>query len=268
MDFYDLHKNSKKHIGKAIIFNNYWFWSSKINKFKPRLGSDNDVVRITESLKKLGFDVENAFINLLAKDMKDTIQIYAKKTYFEYSSFACVIMSHGFDNYEICDSEWDYAHLIKDFVAPFTECVSLKGKPKWFLVNACRGDEDFELVDVNQVTSNLRNFKLRDGLHTNHKQITEVKIDDTDVLIHFSSIEDKPSFRHKTGAYFIHTVCHVLDTYAMRENVDLVHLLRMVNNIAASWFEIQLPQISDNLRKFLSFNLNKSTLSVLGNESR
>jgi hypothetical protein len=267
VDFYDLTKYKDKYIGRAIIFNNYKFVDEEDKTEDLRLGSDNDVVTIKATLKNLGFKVTQIYIDLNDEQMKLEMKRCAEKSYVNYSSFACVIMSHGGNEYEIYGVNWKTVHLIDDLIAPFTKCASLKGKPKLFLVNACRGVGKFELIGINKDLLKLSDLTIADGLKTDQNKTTKEKLDDTDVLIHYATIEDKKAYRHSAkGAYFIQSLCHVLDRYAMEENVELVHLLRMVNSIVATWFEIQMPTVSDKLTKFLSFNLNKKTMFALGNE--
>jgi hypothetical protein len=160
-------------------------------------------------------------------------------------------MSYDLSEYQIYGVNWKTVHLINDLIVPITKCTALNQKPKLFLVSTCR-----HIPDKRSKKNDI--FAEADGTRSAVINI----IQDADVLIHYLTNEKNESTR---GAHFIQSMCHVLDTYAMRENVELVYLLRMVNIIVSTWFEISMPILSDRLTKLLSFNLNKQTLRAMGN---
>jgi hypothetical protein len=87
---------------------------------------------------------------------------------------------------------------------------------------------------------------------------------EADLLIYYVTVESYVSLRNRVlGSYFIRSLCYVLDTYAMGENMELAHLLRKVNDKVATDFTKQMPQVCDQLRYHVYFNLNTATLPFL-----
>jgi hypothetical protein len=256
MDFYDLKKYKEKWIGEAIIINNYSFLSRGTENPMPPVGSDKDVESIKASLKNLGFYVFKVFSNLDAEQMKIVMKRYEDHP-FVFPSFACVIISYEISNNKIFGVNWQTVHLMKDLVAPITNCKSLDRKPKLFFVNTCRVRDS---SNAKSSKTGKKNLVMKDGFRQ------ENTIKGADVLVHYSTfVSNVLQQDEKAGSHVIQTICHVLDTYARRENVELVHLLRMVNDIVGTWFEFQAPKINDQLTKNLSFNYNKATIFVKRN---
>lgn len=73
--------------------------------------------------------------------MEDQLSNYARKNHKEFDAFVCVIMTHGRDSnvlYGVDDRKTRLEDLMSE-VKP-TNCPSLQGKPKFFIVQACRGE--------------------------------------------------------------------------------------------------------------------------------
>jgi hypothetical protein len=251
MEAYPVKPNRNGHIGFAVILNNYQFYPQE----KIRRGSEVDVQNITTSLTKLGFKVK-AYIDLTAAKMKETMEIFAKQGDFnDFSCFVCVIMSHGDAQSQICGVDDNSVHLINDLIAPLNYCQNLIGKPKLFFVNACRGGNQAVPVAEPDSMRHVRDLDEIDAL------LKRKFPSDADLLIHYATVENHVSFRDtQLGSYFIQSLCHVLDTFAMMENVELAHLLREVNNKVATEFHVQMPSVCDQLRNRFYFNLRPTVL--------
>jgi hypothetical protein len=263
MDIYPLEPNDDGHIGVALIINNFKFHSytqdNQLVQPNPRWGSDEDVKNISISLNNLGFKVEPPLIDLTAVEMQEIVQHYAAKVDFftSFSCFVCVIMSHGHTQSQIFGVDHNSVHLIDQLIAPIKECPSLRGKPKLFFVNACRGDSKNVFVED-------ESDSLFRSVHDLDDEMDSLVHKDADVLIHYATVESMQAIRNTaTGSYFIQAMCYVLDNYARKENVEISLLLCKVNDIVATEFEVQMPEISSTLRNLFYFNLNRDTLPKL-----
>jgi hypothetical protein len=246
MGIYSLTRNEKGHIGHALIFNNYSF-------VPPRLGSDVDTRNIRLSLEKLGFEVHSPFIDLTAREIKKTIETCAEDTDFRnFSCLACVLMSHGHTKTQLFGIDNEPVHLINDIIAPFKDCKSLSGKPKLFFIQACRGGGASPVDDDG------------DSATDTVDALVSRKIPDTaDMLIQYAAVENSEAVRNPlTGSYFIRSVCHVLDNEALKVNVEVNLLLRMVNERVATKYHCPMPDIWDRLRNQFYFNLERDKLAI------
>jgi hypothetical protein len=247
---YTIKKNKQGHIGCALIINNYSF------KSKPRLGSDVDVRSVKKTLENINIDVREPHVDLSAAEMKDLMQRYAKKCDFsDYSCFMCFIMSHGLSNSRIFGVDDRAVHLINDIVEPLKGCLTLLGKPKLFFVQACRGEHqphNVEVVEEDNASGGLLGIDTIDAML--HRRIPT----EADILIHYSTVEKYVAYRNKSnGSFFVESLCHVLDEHALSCNAEINQLLVEVNNRVATVHNAQMPQITNQLRKRLYFNLDE-----------
>lgn len=124
--------------GCALIIDNEEFTNPNL---PPRKGSLVDANNLDILLENLGFKV-TLRRNLVYTAMRDEIYKFARRPQHQEADMAVVcIMSHGqhgliagSDGREI-DTEWMLRQFNNDM------CPALKGKPKFFILQACRGDE-------------------------------------------------------------------------------------------------------------------------------
>jgi hypothetical protein len=156
------------------------------------------------------------------------------------------ILTHG--NFGTISS-YDEDYSLRSLTEPFTDenCPTLKGKPRLFFIQACRGsslDHGHEMITQNRQmpsTSRKRKYSERsdevpfengsklkieeeDMLHNNPKH--------QDFLIVRSTMPNHLSFREKNfGTWFIQALCTDLEECGSSENI--LNLLAHVNfNIA------------------------------------
>ncbi|KAK7501456.1 hypothetical protein BaRGS_00007260 [Batillaria attramentaria] len=144
--------------GRAIIINNKNF-----RYCGERRGSEKDAEALQSVFKMLGFDVNdvksNKYTDLTAKAMKEVLQKEAKEyNHADSDCLAVAILSHGDEerlkkvtskdtivrrdvifgvDWEPVSTEY-IMHIFKD-----ENCPGLIGKPRLFFLQACRG-EDFD----------------------------------------------------------------------------------------------------------------------------
>jgi hypothetical protein len=181
-----------------------------------------------------------------------------------YSCLACVIMSHGGENYQIYGLDWRSVRLDHDIINIFRDCERLLGKPKLFFVQACRGglftkvvevdnereDEIFDYANQEEDGSSGIEIREADSWHTVSKL--------GDVLVHFSTMDQYLSVRNKIkGSCFICSLCSVFDNNMASEPVEIDRLLRKVNNIVVNTYKCQQPEYKNSLNKLCFLNSEK-----------
>ena len=125
----------RKPRGMCIIVNNYRFDDNELH----RHGAKVDEKALKDLFENLSFDVK-IYPNLSACKMRHLAADIAKKDHRKYNALIFIVMSHGgvddtllgVDGRGVC-----VADIISEFRSK--ESQTLKGKPKVFLFEACRG---------------------------------------------------------------------------------------------------------------------------------
>ena len=226
----DWYEMDHKMRGSAIIFNNKKFKERKLptgEQYTPqeRHGTDKDADALRKTLGNFGFDpilivpdpskaaIDDALENLAEDDHKNSDCIFV------------AVLSHG-DKGEISAKDEDYAE--SDLWTPFLadKCKSLVGKPKIFVIQACRGDAaDKGLVVLDQAKPGGAVKKVVAST------ATTIPVH-ADFLIARATPSGYPSMRNTdSGSYFIQAFCNVLNKYGEKD--DLVSILTKVNRRVA-----------------------------------
>lgn len=127
---------TKKPRGHCLIISNSKFYDNSRN----REGAEADEKALKSLFEELHFIV-TIKKNLTKNEMEDQLYTFARKNHQEFDAFVCVIMTHGGDNnvlFGVDDRKTRLEDLMSE-VKP-TNCPSLQGKPKFFIVQACRGE--------------------------------------------------------------------------------------------------------------------------------
>ncbi|WAR22361.1 CASP3-like protein [Mya arenaria] len=139
----DVHCLNRPGGRRAILINN-----TNFSIAEPRYGSNVDESTFCHRLKNtLGFYVER-YHDIRCTEMLDAFARFAsRKDHATIDVFLAVVFSHGSDG-RICGTDGEI-HLSKLF-AMFNEqnCPGLKGKPKVFIIQACRGEKKDSGVNV------------------------------------------------------------------------------------------------------------------------
>ncbi|EAT33368.1 AAEL014348-PB [Aedes aegypti] len=218
-----------KHRGKAIIFAHSVFAVKNVN-LPNRDGSDVDCEMLVESLKRLHFDVT------LYKDyrLKDILLVIEKVSLMDHSNSDCLlvaVLSHG-DEGEVIYAH-DCPYQISSIWTQFTgdRCRTLVGKPKIFIIQACRGNDLDSGVKVE------KDGVARYSIPTN-----------ADFLFAFATIPGYMSFRNtKNGSWFIRELCNELNENGQR--YDMLTLLTFVVQKVAYGYESYAPVHPDHHMK-------------------
>ncbi|XP_023712090.1 caspase-8 isoform X2 [Cryptotermes secundus] len=177
----------------------------------PRLGTDVDRDRLSETFNSLGFTVyivENLTHTDLLESVNSAITKFVKQ---EHSCFVLCILSHGirgavYGTNSVPVYVDDLENLMKD-------CAKLMGKPKILIIQACQGQTQQDAV-------------LSQDIATDGPAFSRVK--STDCMTFWSTVPGFASFRHEIeGTWFIQAVCQQL--LCARPTDDLYKLFTAVN---------------------------------------
>lgn len=139
--------------GKVLIFNQMTF--ADVN-FSRRLGSERDVERLLETLPRLGFAMEH--IRVLEDSTALEINSVAKnmcndRSLRQYDCLMVVFLTNGMENDQLMAR--DTSFYLYDFIEYFTpaKLPAMAGKPKMFIVQACRGGKIDQGVELRKTVS-------------------------------------------------------------------------------------------------------------------
>nr|AAC18084.1 recombinant reversed caspase-6 [synthetic construct] len=131
------YKMDHRRRGIALIFNHErFFWHLTLPE---RRGTCADRDNLTRRFSDLGFEVK-CFNDLKAEELLLKIHEVSTVSHADADCFVCVFLSHGEGNHI-------YAYDAKIEIQTLTglfkgdKCHSLVGKPKIFIIQACRGNQ-------------------------------------------------------------------------------------------------------------------------------
>ncbi|XP_024292292.1 caspase-6 isoform X3 [Oncorhynchus tshawytscha] len=153
MDPAEEYKMNHKRRGLALIFNQeHFYWHLRM---PPRNGTNADRSNLVKRFEDLNFEVQ-AFDNLKVEEVLDQISQAAEANHADADCFVCVFLSHGENDHVYA---YDDKITIQDITALFKgdKCKSLVGKPKIFILQACRGDKhDDPVTPMDVVDSEVK----------------------------------------------------------------------------------------------------------------
>ncbi|XP_066247745.1 caspase-3-like isoform X3 [Euwallacea similis] len=214
------YKHYRTKLGKALIINNIKFMDEK----EERQGAEKDSRDLENLLKKLNFEVKQKR-NLPGKAISAAVKEFSKSSFDKHDISVVVVMSHG-NNYtqdggKITPVRGGFTQIIGidnvpvladdiiDFFTLGNYHQSLKGKPKIFIFQCCRGKKDQE---VHHDAAPIR------------KQIKEY----SDVLIAFSTLPGYLSNRNPIhGTWYIQSLCQVFEKYYRQYHIE--DMLKLVD---------------------------------------
>ncbi|XP_036367188.1 caspase-1-like isoform X2 [Octopus sinensis] len=252
--WFDRYDMTHKKRGVAYIFNNETF---KHPKLKTRYGSSKDTEDFKKALIKLGFreDDIKVYTDATVEEMRDAWKQFGKNSHTDIDCFICAILSHGDSDDIICG----YDGTVKldelfSYLRP-DRCPSLKGIPKLFFIQACRG------------TASDSGVEKTDADYIDHEEMSLTIPVMADMLVVYSSCNKHASYRdEKAGTWFMQALSEMLMEYGTK--YEIMKLLTAVSNRVAS-LDLQssansecksckqMPQINSTLIKELMFEPKK-----------
>ncbi|CAM2112843.1 unnamed protein product [Caretta caretta] len=217
------YKMNHRRRGVALIFNHeQFFWHLTL---PDRRGTLADRDNLKRSLTELGFEVR-CFDDLKAEEVMRNIYEVSMDNHSDADCFVCVFLSHGEDNHV-------YAYDAKIKVQTVTNmfrgdnCPSLVGKPKIFIIQACRGDKHDDPVIVPDAVDSI----------VDQSKVNETEVDaaaiytlpaGADFLMCYSVAEGYYSHRETlNGTWYIQDLCEMIRKYG--SSLEFTELLTLVN---------------------------------------
>ncbi|XP_055972831.1 caspase-6-like [Sorex fumeus] len=222
MDPEEKYKMNHKRRGVALIFNHerfYWYLG-----MPDRRGTCADRENLRRRLLELGFEVK-CYDDLSAEEVLRKMYDESTASHLDADCFLCVFLTHGEGNHI-------YAYNAKVEIPTLTDffkgdkCQSLVGKPKIFIIQACRGDKhDVPVKPVDEVDAT----RLPDS---NETQVDAASVHTlpagADFLMCYSVAEGYFSHRDTLyGSWYIQDLCELLARYGT--SLEFTELLTLVN---------------------------------------
>jgi len=225
------------------------------NVEKPRIGSHVDTENLLKLFQQLHFKADHKK-NLTRPQFLAVLREFANnQDHREMDMMILAVLSHGRDG-QIIASDGLVVET-EDIYAKFnnSNCPLLQGKPKFFIVQACRGDDtDVSFPENVEMFSDLtpkRNLKRQRGDYDTvpipmYGELNTARPTWEDMIIAYSTIPGFTSQRdHQSGTWFIQALVETFMNHA--HDRELIDLLRMT---------------SDYLSKFTNADGEKQTCNV------
>lgn len=193
--------------GICLIINNLCFEKRQNHRF----GGEYDEEQLRCLFEEdLHFEVHVRH-DLANNQMQSACEEFASKDHSKYDAFVCIIMSHG--NKDRIEGVNGKCMALEDLMSDFKSggCPSLSGKPKVFIIQACRGSLRDEPVLSNSVDSTVAS-------HGTDSTISRsISPQESDFLLAFATAPGYVANRDKDhGSVFIQ-----VDTTFFRRNFEI-----------------------------------------------
>ncbi|KAL4221291.1 luteolysis [Mactra antiquata] len=241
-DYKEEYKMESNPRGFLLIINNKEFSAD----LGVRTGTDIDRDRLKDLFLSLGFYVE-VRQNLTATEIKLNLRLLSQyDKLHNVDCLAVAMLTHGNEDY-LYGVDGNYIHVY-DVFGSFTaeNCQALHHKPKFFIINACRGDAE----DKGSLASGSHNSKTFISKDINlglTETVSTCRIPNMkDFLVAYSTIPGHVSWRHlNDGSFFIQGFVNVFRKYA--KTMDVLKMLVKVNdevsrNVDHQGVQIPAPQ--------------------------
>jgi len=202
-----------------------------------RFGSHVDVSNLSQLLEGLQFSVTVQKDLSIRSFYKAITEFCNNKAHEESDMTVVAILSHGKDGVVYsADGQSINMEYIYEFFNN-KNCPMLQGKPKFFIVQACRGDlPDTGVYQETEISFKVNPKKRRaagtdtDALPSSTivSDVARARPTWEDMLIAYSTIPGYASIRdHENGTWFIQSLVEVFMNHA--HDTELVDLLRMTS---------------------------------------
>ncbi|NXO08637.1 CASP6 protein, partial [Oriolus oriolus] len=208
--------------GVALVFNHeHFYWQLMMPDRRGTMADRNNLKR---SLTDLGFEVR-LFDDLKAEDVLKKLYEASMDDYSNADCFVCVLLSHGEDDDIYA---YDTKIKIRTIIDMFRgdKCQSLVGKPKIFIIQACRGDKHDDPVIAHDSTDS-----------SSESLVNETQVDaagvytlpaGADFIMCYSVAQGYYSHRETlNGSWYIQDLCEILRKHG--SSLEFTELLTLVN---------------------------------------
>ena len=254
--------------GLAIIINNKVFHG----RMKKREGTDLDAENLYSLFQWLGFEVK-LFHNLTGKKMVQTVKEASKLDFRSRDCLIIAILSHGIEGKLYgTDEELIPVDEIPKYFNGYN-CPTLVGKPKIFLLQACRGgtfDYGVEETDspFEKETAQPSSQEMLKAAEQYYKrsakewEAVDGKVQvipaEADIAVLYATVPGYVSWRNSAfGSWFIKVFVDTMFDLAQKEHFTDI-LLEVNQRVAIQYTSRdgnkQMPQLQHQLRKKLHFS--------------
>uniref|UniRef100_A0A3P8T3B3 Caspase-6 n=1 Tax=Amphiprion percula TaxID=161767 RepID=A0A3P8T3B3_AMPPE len=214
------YKMGNKRRGLALIFNQErFFWRLGLS---DRHGTNADRANLEKRLLELNF-VVRSYDNYKQVEVLDKIYEAAEEDHSDADCFVLAFLSHGEDDHVYA---YDGKISIQDITSLFKgdKCKSLAGKPKIFIIQACRGDKHDDPVTVcDAVDSDLKTNEVVVDASAVHTLPAGA-----DFIMCYSVAEGYYSHRETiNGSWYVQDLCEILRKFG--DSLEFTELLTLVN---------------------------------------
>ena len=254
--------------GITLIINNASFaHHRKHGQQSPRLGSEEDVRQVEALFTALGFSVRTKE-NLSRLQLLGELYDVACRDHSAYDCFVLWLMSHGRSGEVFCsDGDTVPIQTLHDM---FSHCYTLRGKPKLFFIQVCRGDgedegvsfaADIGISSYEQLSPNQLDFPIDEVKKPASRVPTQA-----DFLCAFSTVDEYISYRHEAlGSYHVRGLVEAFRERAVNDHLlDILTVVnKKVSNMEAKVSSVenkneikilkQMPRVEHTLRKQVRF---------------
>lgn len=218
--------------GYCLIINNLKFDNSN-----PRPESVNDAKELVSLFRyKLGFYVE-CYNNLTSEKMLVLMRNAQRADHSSLSCFILAILSHGGEHGRIYGTD-DKPVLVKDISNFFAgdNCLTLKDKPKIFILGACRGPYDDPGVTVETGTRKVADPEEDEAIDGGYT-IPVV----ADMLFIYPTPPGYQSWRWESGSWFIQSFVRTMRKHAHK--IDMLGILTETSRIVSEEYQSRVGQM-------------------------
>ncbi|XP_016404883.1 caspase-6-like [Sinocyclocheilus rhinocerous] len=252
------YKMDHKKRGMALIFNHErFYWQLMLSN---RSGTNADRQNLVRRFQELGFEVK-AYDDYKREEVLSKIREAAAANHVDADCFVCAFLSHGENGHVYAyDGQIEIQEITDLFKGD--KCRSLVGKPKIFILQACRGDKHDEAVTpMDVVDSQTANDVVVDA------GVLCTLPAGADFLMCYSVAEGYYSHRETVnGSWYIQDLCEILKHYG--STLEFTDILTLVNRKVSfrsvgnskdrsALGKKQVPCFASMLTKKLFFRLKK-----------
>ncbi|XP_050356162.1 caspase-3-like [Nymphalis io] len=168
--------------------------------FKPRLGTEKDVSSLCRTFSEYNFEID-VHKDLTKSEIMEELKILSEKDFTDYGCIVIAVLTHGTHGglLRAKDMQYSESEIISHFKTH--DKPTLLTKPKFLIVQACRGTRPITGVMVKQMG------KIRKDIDRDEEPYT-LPIE-SDMLILHSSYSGNPSHRDELhGSWLIQALCY------------------------------------------------------------
>ena len=239
--------------GEMLIINNEHFQNEVQSR---RYGSLEDVNNLEQLFNRLRFNV-TVKNDLGHIDMRQEILRFTERIELNHVDMCTVaIMSHGIENSVLTtdgrsvECEW----ILEQFNN--RHCPQLRGKPKLFIFQCCRGDEEDHGVMSNNNRGSFQSpveSEVRPLTPATRQSIGSKDASWEDILVAYATIPGMVAYRNNmTGSWFIKCLCKVFD-----ENAERLDIRDMLDIVTEKMKEFQSEEGSKQSCEIVNRGFNK-----------